>query len=308
MWTGQRHAHIFRPVSVATYLKRLVVPNLNAGPSRDSLPEWPRGNTIPRTIHQTFPTKGLPPALADSVAAMRALNPDWEYKLYDDAAIESFVERHYGRRMLTRYRSINPRYGAARADLFRYLLLYKEGGVYLDIKSTTRSPLTQMLRPDDQYLLSKWRNARGERFRGWGVYDDLAHIPGGEFQQWFIVASPAHPLLRAVILSVLRNLRVYSPARHGVGRLAVLRTTGPIAYTLSVTPLLSQHPHRVVESDKDLDLEYTIFPKFKDHGQLFATHYAAQEDPIVMLDGARRVRERSVALLTRFWRRARGSA
>lgn len=196
--------------------------------------------------------KELPPALQQSVAAMRALNADWEYKLYDDTDIESFIERSYGSRMHERYHRINPRYGAARADLFRSLLLYKEGGVYLDINGTTR----------------------GERFRGWGFFDDLAHIAGGEFQQWFIEAAPGHPLLRAAILNVLRNLRVYSPQRHGVGRLSVLRTTGPIAYTLAAAPRLSQHPHRVVESSTDLDLAYAVFQKFKDHGQLFATHYA----------------------------------
>jgi hypothetical protein len=295
-------------VSVATYLKRLVAPILNAGPSRDALPEWPRGTSVPRIIHQTFPTKALPAALQASVDAMRALNPDWEYNLYDDADVEAFVERHYGTSMLQRYRRINPRYGAARADLFRYLLLYKEGGVYLDIKSTTRSPLSKVLRADDAYLLSQWRNETGGRFRKWGLYHDLSHIPGGEFQQWFIVAAPGHPLLRAVILNVLRNLRVYSPDLHGAGRIAVLRTTGPIAYTLAIAPHLSRHPHRIVESDTDLALEYTIFPKFKDHGQLFTTHYAAQEDSIVTLGAVQRLTSRTAGLLRRLWHRTQRSA
>ena len=33
------------------------------------------------------------------------------------------------------YERINPNYGAAKADIFRVLVLHKYGGVYFDIKS-----------------------------------------------------------------------------------------------------------------------------------------------------------------------------
>jgi hypothetical protein len=273
-----------------------------------SLPEWPRERHVPQVIHQTFPVKALPRALDESIAAMRALNPQCEHRLYDDADISAFVERHYGRDMLDRLLRISPRYGAARADLFRYLLLYKEGGVYLDIKSTTRKPLREVIRDDDEYLLSHWRNGRGERFRGWGLHDELSHIAGGEFQQWFIVAAPGHPFLRAVILSVLRNLSVYSPRLHGVGRLAVLQLTGPIAYTLALAPHLDAHRHRIVESDGELALEYTIFDKFKDHGKLFATHYATLDDSIVTLGVGGRMRNRALGAVHDALNRVRRTA
>jgi hypothetical protein len=252
--------------------------------------------------------KTLPAALQESVDAMRALNPDWEYRLYDDADVEAFIEKNYGSAILRIFHRINPRYGAARADLFRYLLLYKEGGVYLDIKSTTRTPLNDVLQRDDTYLLSHWNQETGTRFRKWGLYDELSHIPGGEFQQWFIVAAPGHPLLRAVIGSVLRNLRAYLPNVHGVGRLAVLRVTGPIAYTLAIEPHLDRHAHRVVRSDTDLCLEYTIFQKFRDHGQLFTTHYSTLEDSVVRLTSTRRVVNIMVGLSGRLRDRLRRSA
>lgn len=77
------------------------------------------------------------------------MNPGWEHRLYDDADIEAFIRESYGDEILAYYHRIDRRYGAARADLFRYLLLYRLGGVYLDIKSTTVRPLDEVLRPDE---------------------------------------------------------------------------------------------------------------------------------------------------------------
>ncbi len=38
-----------------------------------------------------------------------------------------------------------PRYGVVLADIFRYLVIYNEGGVYLDIKSTVNRPLDEII-------------------------------------------------------------------------------------------------------------------------------------------------------------------
>ncbi|MCA3362157.1 MAG: hypothetical protein INF74_09420, partial [Roseomonas sp.] len=62
------------------------------------------------------------------------MNPDWEYRLYEDADCERFIRENYDAETFKLFRSIHPDYGAARADFFRYLLLYRLGGVYLDIK------------------------------------------------------------------------------------------------------------------------------------------------------------------------------
>ena len=97
----------------------------------------------------------------------------------------------------------------AKADLFRYLLIYAAGGVYLDLKSSIRDSLTRTLQPSDRYLLSHWRNRSGEEFEGWGLWDELRDFENGEFQQWHIVAVRGHPFLRAVLEKVLSNLALY---------------------------------------------------------------------------------------------------
>ena len=250
------------------------------------IPQVPAADHIPRLLHQVFFTRprGPPPlAIRQNIARLRQLNPDWSYRLYDEEAMVAFIGQHYGPRLLDYFARIDPRYGAARADLFRYLLLYRLGGVYLDVKSSMHRPLSECIRPDDRYLLSYWRNRPGEEFPGWGLYPELAGSPRGEFQQWHIVAAAGHPFLRAVIERVLANIAHYNPVLDGTGWSGVLRSTGPIAYTLAILPHLSAQPHRLVDSLRDLGFQYSIYPRAIQHQRMFSSHYAQRTEPIVRL-------------------------
>jgi len=270
---------------VGKYFSKL----LNRPPALELVPAIAEQQTLPRLIHQTFPSKALPAELQHSVDALRAGNPGWRHVLYDDADILHFVRDEYGGEVLQRFERIDPVYGAARADLFRYLLLYRRGGVYLDIKSAAMQPLDAVLQPDERFIVAQWPSGPDAKFRGAGVHEETRHIRGGEFQQWFVVASPGHPFLKAVVENVLRNIAVYNPALNGVGKNGVLRVTGPIAYTLAIEPLLARHPHRRVDAERDLGFEYSIYPTVNQgehqHLRLFKTHYSQLKTSVVRLSG-----------------------
>lgn len=248
----------------------------------DLLPSVDLGRRIPRIIHQTYPGTALPERLRDNVATLVATNPGWDHRLYDDGAIERFISEHYPKEILAAYSRIRPEYGAARADLFRYLAVYRLGGVYLDIKSRFTRPIDEVIGEDDRIILSQWRNGAGEAHHGFGLHHELAHIDGGEFQQWHIMAAPGHPFLRAVILRVLSNLDDYTPWKYGVGRIGVFRLTGPIAYTLAVYPLLGTAPARVVGNEAMLSLEYSITGDYV-HKDAFQRHYSQYDTTILTL-------------------------
>lgn len=244
---------------------------------------------IPKLIHQTTKSRHqLTEPFIANLERMRSLHPGWTISVYEDEECFEFIRMYFDQEMLQTYRAINPCYGAARADLFRYLLLYQCGGVYLDIKSSATLPLEEALRPDDLYLLSHWDNARGRPFEGWGVHAETPYP--GEFQQWCIVAAPRHPFLEQVARSVQRNIRDYDPSRHGAGKRAVLRTTGPIAYTRAITPLLGNAPARLVNS-ADLGFVYSFFDPRNDifkktghlaHESLMPGHYRGLAEPLVL--------------------------
>ncbi len=247
---------------------------------------------IPKIIHQTFPDKGRRhPDLEENIKKLKAQNPGWDHRFYDDADVRSFIQKNYSSNVLRYFDQINPHYGPAQADFFRYLLMYKYGGVYLDIKSTVTKPLDAIVKPADVYLLSHWRNKPGERYSGWGLNAECSVIPNGEFQQWHIVAAPRHPFLKAAILNVMWNIDHYDPKTVGVGKIGVLRVTGPIAYTLAIWPILQTFHHRMVDSLGE-GFQYSIFEKPNAssandklaHEKLFHNHYNKMDvlEPIVL--------------------------
>ena len=85
---------------------------------------------------------------------MKRNNSEYDFRLIDDQGCEKFMEEHFSGEVADAYFSINPKLGAARADLWRYCVLYKHGGVYLDIDSLIVKPLDEWIKPDDHAIIS----------------------------------------------------------------------------------------------------------------------------------------------------------
>lgn len=259
---------------------------------REIFPELPYDTSQPieLIIHQTYYTDVLPQEIQNNIAELKRLNPDYKYKLWLDGDIEAFIRQEYGEVILQYYHRINPKYGAARADLFRYLLLYKQGGVYLDLKSTITKPLSEVLNPSDQYIIAHWDNRPGEQHEGRGIedYQDLHEwLPRGEYIQWFLAGRSCSPQLYAVILRILYNIDTYNPYLNTIGAPATMRTTGPIAYSHALIQSGTDKQSRLVELG-DFGLVYSIYEQDEAtafaHKNLYAkdkTSYEALTEPLI---------------------------
>jgi mannosyltransferase OCH1-like enzyme len=257
---------------------------LNREPAKPLVRAIAPGDCIPKIIHQTYHARPWPAEYEANAVTLQRVNPGWSYRFYDYEDRVRFIGEHYGDAVLQRYEAIDANYGAARADLFRYLLLYREGGVYLDMKSCTSRPLDEVIREDDRFILSTWRSGELDDFPAWGRHRELNHLPFGEYQQWNIIAAPGHPFLKRVIEFVLRNIDVYVKGLHGVGPYAVFRVTGPVAYTLAIEPIRASAPFRLVDGRRELGLVYSIFDHdtTRSHEQRFA-HYARLRTPLARM-------------------------
>lgn len=290
-------------MSMIAEIKTRLFPKLNSRITEFDIPVFPFGTEIPKVMHQTYfspetPPRPVPPEIQENIAFLKSTNPGWEHRLYGREEMVQFISSSYGAEVLKYFNRIDPAYGAAQADLFRYLLIYKYGGVYLDVKSSINIPFAHFLRNDDVFLLSQWRNRESEEFDGWGLHYDLRHIEGGEFQQWHIVSVPGHPFLRRVILAVLSNMDLYLPGLHGVGKMAVLRLTGPSAYTLAIAPMLGLHKHRLITNEKPFPLRYSIYG-YDAHMGVFKAHYSKLKNPVVKIDARRRLLSDAMYALNR---------
>lgn len=163
---------------------------------------------IPHKIYRTWRTNDLPIAFQKAWNFTRKHNPYFEQVLYTDKDVRYFMYKYYKNHSVwssavyDAFNSINPIYHAARADLFRYALLYEKGGIYLDIKSTA-SNISQILN-NNSFLYSPWE---------WGLFR-IFSIPtlrtwDGEYQQWWFAAAPKHKVTKKIIDDVLGKIHNY---------------------------------------------------------------------------------------------------
>jgi mannosyltransferase OCH1-like enzyme len=87
---------------------------------------------IPLKIYQTWVTKDLPPKMKKCVESLKAQNPKFEHFLFDDNDCREFIKTHFRTDVLNAYDKLIP--GAYKADLWRYCVLFINGGIYVDIK------------------------------------------------------------------------------------------------------------------------------------------------------------------------------
>ena len=100
-------------------------------------------NGVPLVIYESWKTHEVPKGMYDNIAALLKTNPEFDYYLYSDEDCAAFIADNYEPEVLDAFKSLKP--GAYKSDLWRYCILYKLGGVYLDIKYYSLVPLINII-------------------------------------------------------------------------------------------------------------------------------------------------------------------
>jgi mannosyltransferase OCH1-like enzyme len=180
---------------------------------------------IPKIIHQTFKTKNLPLELQEVVFRLKDACPTFEHRLYDDEDMYNFIKDNYDEETLSLYNMINPKLGMAKADFFRYLLIYKVGGFYFDIKSCTDRDLTEWA-DNFKFITAHWCHIH---------HAEALNYKLGEFQQWHIISEPGHPILELTITRMKQNIKNYVHRPDKIDhKTDVLNVTGPLCYSRAI--------------------------------------------------------------------------
>jgi mannosyltransferase OCH1-like enzyme len=99
---------------------------------KPNLPESPSSIVIPLHIYQVWHSKEIPKPVQESIRLIQQQNPEFEHHLYDEPMCRQFIQDHFPKKVVDAYDSIVPY--AIKFDLWRYCILYKKGGIYLDSK------------------------------------------------------------------------------------------------------------------------------------------------------------------------------
>lgn len=233
---------------------------------------------IPKAIYQmTTRNLKLNDLIFHNIDFLKSNNPEYSYKLFDDELQIQFLKSHYPSQILDIYKSFGLGYDAAKSDLFRYLLIYKVGGIYLDVKSTFLRPFDSFILESDKFLLSTWPENHPV-YGGWGRHPEI--LNRSEFISSVIISEPENPYLLETINSVVANLLKYSPFKDGVGGRAVLNLTGPIAYTKAIESKSNTFGFREMNYF-DFGFKFSVFENAGAHKEMAKRHYGTRLNPII---------------------------
>lgn len=90
---------------------------------------------IEKTCYTIWHTKNLPPLMEENFKLLQENNPEIEFQLYDEKEARLFIKNNFDSDVLDAYDRLAP--SSYKSDLWRYCILYKKGGIYLDIKYNT---------------------------------------------------------------------------------------------------------------------------------------------------------------------------
>lgn len=101
----------------------------NNSTTEDDVPYKYTGK-IPNLIFQSWKSNQLGYKICSNILEWTIQNPEYDYFLFDDAAIDAFIKLEYGPEIFSSYACV--KVGAAKCDVWRLLIIYLFGGIYFD--------------------------------------------------------------------------------------------------------------------------------------------------------------------------------
>lgn len=173
---------------------------------------------IPRQIFQTHKSVSYllsKPNLTKAVASWRKHIHDFRYYFFTDVMCDAFMKEHYSGTIYDAYQRLP--LAVMKADLWRYCVVYKYGGIYADVDTVCEQHPGLLIKDGAQLC--------------------LAPEPDGPFFcQWVFAAPPGSPILKAVIDLSVKRIHAQTEFK---GEDLVHFLTGPALFTDAIDQYLS---------------------------------------------------------------------
>lgn len=156
-------------------------------------------SVIPKKVYMSWKTRDIPEHMYKTIMKNIENNPDFDFYIYDDNECREFIVANYDAETVAAFDALKP--GAYKSDLWRYCILYKLGGIYMDIKFEILVPLNT--------LTSEGKNVFIKDFQGQDVY------------QAIMITKPGEPLFLECIETIKTHVKTKFYGNHP------LEPTGP---------------------------------------------------------------------------------
>jgi mannosyltransferase OCH1-like enzyme len=116
---------------------------------------------IPKIIWQTYESeyKDLPPLALECANSWQEKNPNWEYRYVSGKERAKFVLNNFGQEWFDIYNSYKA--NVLKADLWRYMCLYINGGIYADLDILCKESIESFFDLNNNFIASEDPNGPG---------------------------------------------------------------------------------------------------------------------------------------------------
>lgn len=160
---------------------------------------WKTVDTIPRKIWYKLGPRGLSNEATDWAGGCLARNPGYAAEYMMDKNTDDWVRQAFRHRPDIAESFSNLSVPILKADFLRYLLLFHEGGLWLDLDvECGEVPIEDWIPP---HLKAKANLVVGWEFDA-GLNDDVSH----QLASWTIMARPGSPHMMMVIDDIVRSI------------------------------------------------------------------------------------------------------
>lgn len=161
-------------------------------------------------VFQTWKTNTFHKKIEKLREKMIKENSEFQFKLYSNEEMNNSVEEYFDKEIIISYFKLN--HYAARADFWRYLILHKYGGVYLDIDSLILKDLTPIFSKNKSMLTLEPNKTN--------------------FIQWILMFKKDDEVLQHCIELIVENINKNKFKNN------IMELTGPKLFTKAVKEVL----------------------------------------------------------------------
>lgn len=231
------------------------------------LPQIDKGKNIPFVIYRTYYDKEIAKKFIKAKEITLKNNPNLIEKFFDDSMVDDYIKKNFSHRIYNAYNSINKDYGPARADFFRYLVIYKEGGIYLDIKSYIQNNIEKELN-NDKLLVSKGSKYYYPFSYGftqqqlntydWSYFSKTKDC--GEYNNWHFMSPKGNEVLKKTIEHIVINIEYAkkNKDKYNNGEYSVLGLTGPILFSRVINKYRNKDNLKFYDKNFNNNISYSI--------------------------------------------------
>ena len=207
----------------------------------------------------------------DNIEFVKKQNPSYNTRLIDFKDFEKYYKKIDKDSYDNYYSKLNKNIGVLRADYIRYVLLYNEGGVYMDLKSRPKIPLDKFIKDDDSARLIHWKHNQTNNWKR-------------EYMTSFMISKKNNIIFKKVIDKLHSNIDNYDPSKMNLNmtRKNVLNITGTHMFT-RVLDNESLSKIRMIENEEKKKVY--VFNACGDYQKKYSTpHYSKLKEHLVVMN------------------------